>query len=144
MSIDDRSRTVANDEWFTPAKYIAAARAVLGGIDLDPASNAIAQATVRAGRYYSKDDDGLAQPWHGRVWLNPVGRKNAIREASFVGWLETFRWDHDGRASVRSPRASLQRFADVEWEFPVPSNQFPVPPKIFPVRPRREFDQKGQ
>jgi hypothetical protein len=73
-----------------------------------------------------------------------VGRKNPIREASFVGWPETFRWDHDGCASVRSPRASLQRFADIEWEFPVPSNQFPVPPKIFPVRSHREFNQKGQ
>jgi hypothetical protein len=40
-------------------------------------------------------------------------RKNPIREASFVGWPETFRWDHDGCVSVRSPRASLQRFADV-------------------------------
>jgi hypothetical protein len=43
----------------------------------------------------------------------PVGRKNPIREASFVGWPETFRWDHDGCASARSPWASLQRFADV-------------------------------
>jgi hypothetical protein len=43
----------------------------------------------------------------------PVGRKNPIREASFVGWPETFRWDHDGCVSIRSPRASLQRFADV-------------------------------
>jgi hypothetical protein len=49
----------------------------------------------------------------GRVVASHVGRKNPIREASFVGWPETFRWDHDGCASVRSPRASLQRFADV-------------------------------
>src|SRR5699024_8773873 len=21
--------------------------------------------------YYTKDDNGLAKPWHGRVWLNP-------------------------------------------------------------------------
>jgi hypothetical protein len=36
-----------------------------------------------------------------------VGRKNPIREASFVGWPETFRWDHDGCASVRACSNSL-------------------------------------
>lgn len=59
------------DEWYTPATYIEAARSVLGGIDLDPASNDEAQSVVQADRYYSTADNGLTQPWHGRVWLNP-------------------------------------------------------------------------
>jgi phage N-6-adenine-methyltransferase len=58
-------------EWYTPEEYIDLARKVLGDIDLDPASCEIAQRTVKARKYYSKEDDGLKKPWHGRVWLNP-------------------------------------------------------------------------
>lgn len=61
------------DEWYTPSEYIEAARAVMGSIDLDPASCEAAQVNVCAGSYYTKDNDGLseASEWYGNVWLNP-------------------------------------------------------------------------
>ncbi len=59
------------NEWYTPAKYIDAARDVLGGIDLDPASSELPQGYVRAERFHTMVDDGLKHEWHGRVWLNP-------------------------------------------------------------------------
>lgn len=72
-------------EHYTPSLLIQAAREVLGGIDLDPASCALANTTVRADRYYSREDDGLSKPWSGRVWLNPPGgRRGCISEAK--GW----------------------------------------------------------
>lgn len=59
------------NEWYTPDEFLGAARDVLGEFDLDPASSVAAQEKVRAERYFTKADDGLAQEWHGRVWLNP-------------------------------------------------------------------------
>jgi len=50
-----------SDEWYTPAWVIDAARAVLGQIDLDPASCARAQDVVKAGHYWVREDDSLQQ-----------------------------------------------------------------------------------
>ena len=65
------TKWTGDPECYTPAKYIEAARAVMGGIDLDPASNELAQKTVNATKWYDEASDGLAQEWRGRVFLNP-------------------------------------------------------------------------
>ena len=59
------------NEWYTPSFIIEAARESMGNIDLDPASNKLANETVKAENYYTIYDNGLTKKWYGNVWLNP-------------------------------------------------------------------------
>lgn len=82
-----RAEGSGENEWFTPLDYIAAARDVMGEIDLDPATHPIAQETVQAINHFTRADDGLIRPWHGRVWLNPPYAQPFI--AQFIEKLVT-------------------------------------------------------
>lgn len=57
--------------WYTPSDIVERARYVLGGIDLDPSSDATAQTIVRAKSYYTEADDGLSRAWGRRWFCNP-------------------------------------------------------------------------
>jgi DNA N-6-adenine-methyltransferase (Dam)/Helix-turn-helix domain of resolvase len=69
---------MSGNEWYTPKEHIERARTCMGSIDLDPASCDKAQRTVKASHYYTKETDGFAQPWLGRLFLNPPYSKHLI------------------------------------------------------------------
>lgn len=69
----------ANESWYTPDNCIAAARAVMGGIELDPATSVGAQQSIQADRFFSLEDDGLAQEWQAQsLWLNPPYTRGVV------------------------------------------------------------------
>jgi phage N-6-adenine-methyltransferase len=76
--IPSASKQSQSDEWYTPRWVLDGVRRVLGQIDLDPASNP-GTPNVEAASHFTREEDGLALPWRGRVFLNPP-------------WSQTARW----------------------------------------------------
>jgi hypothetical protein len=61
------------NEHYTPNVIVDPARQTLREIDLDPASCDEANERIKAKHIFTRDDDGFARPWFGRVFLNPPG-----------------------------------------------------------------------
>ena len=72
----DAAHSSATPEWPTPPGTFAALAAEFGPFDLDPAATAD---NAKAPMFYTMADDGLSQPWKGRVWLNPPYGKTIPR-----------------------------------------------------------------
>jgi hypothetical protein len=100
----DRRTLASSDEWYTPPEIFDA----LGlTFDLDPAAPTGGVPWVPAAHHFSQADDGLNQPWHGRVWMNPPYGRQVGR------WLKRLAAHGDGLALVfaRSDTAWFQRVA---------------------------------
>lgn len=84
------------DEWRSPRHIVERAREFFGGaIDLDPASTEEANSEiVKATTFYTREVNGIEQPWHGKVWLNPPYSKvNGISQAE--AFLAKFKYEHE-------------------------------------------------
>lgn len=60
-----------NQEHYTPRRFTDSAMEVMQGIDLDPASNNIANSWIKASKIYTIENQGLDKEWEGKVWMNP-------------------------------------------------------------------------
>lgn len=73
------------DDWATPQPVFDALD-VEFGFELDACADA---ANAKCARFFTAADDGLAQDWHGTVWLNPpYGRRRA---GGIAAWMEKAR-----------------------------------------------------
>jgi DNA N-6-adenine-methyltransferase (Dam) len=96
-------------EHYTPQSFLVAVHAVFGGIpDLDPCSNSHDRPNVEARKHYTAADDGLAQPWSGRVFLNPPYGRDISQ------WIEKLRAEWS-RGEVSEAIALLPSRTDTEW-----------------------------
>lgn len=109
--------------WFTPAEYIEAARAVLGNIELDPASCALANETVQATRYYTEEADGLRQDWtSATLWMNPpYGKVNgkSNQEVWSAKLLAEYRTGRVQAAIMLLNAATDCQWFKPLWDFPL-------------------------
>lgn len=98
----DRVRT-GKEEWLTPPAIVRA----FGPFDLDPCAP-VNRPWPTATQHYTEQDDGLAQPWRGRVWLNPpYGPKTGK-------WLARLAEHGDGIALVFA-RTETRAFFESVW-----------------------------
>jgi len=59
---------LTKDDWYTP-RWVFDALGLTFDIDVCAPPGGVPW--VPAKRYFTAADDGLAQPWEGRVWMNP-------------------------------------------------------------------------
>lgn len=102
LSGHQSARSTTN-EWLTPRWILDK----LGKFDLDPCSP-IVRPWPTATMHYTINDDGLAQPWWGRVWLNPPFG----REAS--AWLHKMA-DHRNGIALIPARTETAMFYRSVW-----------------------------
>lgn len=91
MGLVHEPRHSHNGDWYTP-RWIFNLLAVQ--FDLDPCQPEGGLPWIPAKRHFTVHDDGLTQPWEGRVWLNPP-YGNGIG-----AWLERMHCHRDGIALV--------------------------------------------
>lgn len=100
----DHERDVdGKDEWLTPPDIVRA----LGPFDLDPCAP-INRPWPTATKHYTIADNGLLQPWHGRVWLNPPYGTQTIR------WLRRM-VAHGNGIALTFARTETRLFFECVW-----------------------------
>lgn len=90
--------------WLTPPEIIKA----LGEFDLDPCSP-INRPWDTAKKHYTEEDNGLIQPWEGRVWCNPpYGNEAAV-------WLNKCA-EHKNAIALVFARTETKMFFNSVWD----------------------------
>ena len=101
-----QSHRMRNDEWLTPPWILER----LGEFDIDPCAPAPDRRPwPTAKKHYSFAENGLVQPWAGRVWLNPPYGKHAAQ------WLIRLAQHGNGIALIFA-RTETDAFFRTVWK----------------------------
>jgi hypothetical protein len=98
-----QSAKMLNGEWLTPPAIVQA----LGRFDLDPCAPVV-RPWDTAAKHYTVEDDGLAQPWTGRVWCNPPFGREAVK------WLRRM-VEHGNGIALIPARTETAMFYETVW-----------------------------
>lgn len=98
-----QSSKMISDTWLTPPEIIDE----LGEFDLDPCTPESMPWETAKSRYTEKDD-GLVQPWKGRVWLNPPYNRETVK------WLNKL-WEHGDGIALIFARTETAWFFETVW-----------------------------
>jgi hypothetical protein len=110
----------ATPEWYTPRHIIDRVLEFFDKIDLDPCSNSKTAPNVPARQVYTETDDGLAQSWFGRVYINPpygdgIGRWTQKARDSYEAGREWADEPEDEAPHVEAIILLLPARTDTEW-----------------------------
>jgi len=112
-----------SNEWYTPVEYVNAAREVMAGITLDPASCEYANKVVRAAMYYDIDTNGLLQPWEGSVFLHPPYGLDDNGDSNVATWVAKLISEFNGgkvKEAILLVNATPERkWFQPLWQYPV-------------------------
>lgn len=79
--------SAASVEHYSPPDVMQRARDLLRGIELDVASCELANRTVRAERFFTREDDALTKEWRARTaFANPPGGKDGSDSLAKLFW----------------------------------------------------------
>jgi hypothetical protein len=107
-----------SNEWYTPEEYTEAARQVMGHIDLDPASCIQANETVKASRFFTEKDNGLAKQWKGKVWMNPPYGRDGNNKSNQGVWSKKLQ-DEFESGNVTQAIMLVNAVTDRDWFWPL-------------------------
>lgn len=107
----------ATTEHYTPSEIIGPSLAVMGGIDLDPASCEAANELVGADQFYGIEENGYTYPWFGRIFLNPPGGKMDVDGVPLVRVPRTDGSGYDMLRATDGKKPGKQVSAQRAWWF---------------------------
>ncbi|NJO63076.1 MAG: hypothetical protein HC836_34105 [Richelia sp. RM2_1_2] len=112
-SLKETARSNKTDCWYTPPSIIELVIQVLGEINLDPCADDGRH--IAAAKHYTFDDNGLEQPWCGKVYMNPPYSHPGV-------WMKKLQLEFE-MGNVDEAIALVPAATDTNWLSPVLKTQ---------------------